>query len=460
MIHRRALGWSARTALGDYPPMLLPVDVFMPALSSPDNSASPAPKGIYFGWYLVAACFVILFFNAGARFAIGVAFKPIISEFGWSRGQVSMAFMVQMIVFAVSLSVTGWFFDRYGPKKVIIICTLLLAGGCAALALIHTYWAFMLFFGFVAAAGMGGTSVPLVAALVSKWFARRRGLAISLALAGSCLGQFFLVPVITYLVEAQGWRSSYLLIGLAILVFNLVLVKWFIKGEPSEVGVAIDGASLPPDEALPNGEQQNKASNPPVESDFTLFQAMKTPAFWFFALVMFVCGSGDFLVTTHLIPLATDHGHSAAAAGNMLALFGLLALGGILLAGPASDVVGNKLPIALTFSLRVALFILILYSQSLVSLYVFALLFGFTFLITAPLTPTLLVKLYGIRNIGIISGVITTIHHMGGGLWAWMGGVTYDYTGSYRLAFILSAFMAGAAVVSALFIKEKRHKAK
>jgi predicted MFS family arabinose efflux permease len=86
-------------------------------------------------------------------------------------------------------------------------------------------------------------------------------------------------------------------------------------------------------------------------------------------------------------------------------------------------------------------------------------LFGVTFLITAPLTPTLLVRLYGIKNIGIISGLITTIHHLGGGLWAWVGGLSYDYTGSYRLAFIMSAVMAGVAVVCALGIREKRHKA-
>lgn len=422
-----------------------------------DKAASPSlsPQGLYFGWYVVAACFVILFFNAGARFAIGVAFKPIAAEFGWSRGQISLAFMVQMIVFALSLFAVGGFFDRYGPKKVIVICTFLLAGGCAALAVIQTYFSFMFFFGVVAAIGMGGTGVPLVASLVSKWFAKRRGLVVSLALAGSCLGQFALVPAITWLVQHQGWRYSYLLIGISILVVNLVLVKWFIRGEPAELGLNIDGKADSPPQT--GGNQAQAAVS--VEEDLSLGQAVKTRAFWLFAMVMFVCGSGDFLVTTHLIPMVTDHGHSAAAGGNMLALFGLLALVGILLAGPAADVMGNKLPMAVTFALRLVLFILILSSQTLVSFYVFALLFGLTFLITAPLTPTLLVKLYGIKNIGIISGLITTIHHLGGGLWAWMGGITYDYTGNYRLAFILSAIMAGVAVICALLIREERHKA-
>jgi MFS family permease len=347
------------------------MDAEMPTQNISQNkpsTPSPSARRFYFGWYVVAACFVILFFNAGARFAIGVAFKPIAAEFGWSRSQISLAFMIQMVVFALSLFAVGSFFDRHGPKKVIIICTLLLAGGCAALAVIQTYLSFLFFFGVVAAVGMGGTGVPLVAALVSRWFAKRRGLVISLALAGTCLGHFALVPGITWMVNHQGWRTSYLLIGISILAANLIMVKWFIRGDPAEMGLNIDGK----DDPIPRKGDNPEPVAAPAEQDLTLGQAMKTRAFWLFAILMFVCGSGDFLVTTHLIPMATDHGHSAAAAGNMLALLGLFALAGILLAGPAADKVGNKIPLTVTFGLRVALFLLILYSQSILSFYVFA----------------------------------------------------------------------------------------
>ncbi|NQU15534.1 MAG: MFS transporter, partial [Desulfobacteraceae bacterium] len=83
--------------------------------------------------------------------------------------------------------------------------------------------------------------------------------------------------------------------------------------------------------------------------------------------------------------------------------------------------------------------------------------FGFTFLITAPLTTTLVGRLYGFSHVGILSGFIATIHHLGGGIWAYAGGVIFDETGSYKLAFILSAFMALAAILCTVLIKEKRH---
>ena len=83
----------------------------------------------FYGWYVVASSFVILFFNSGARFAIGVMFKPLISEFGWDRGAVSFAFSVNMTIFAISLLVVGKLYDHYGPKWVILVSTALLSGG-------------------------------------------------------------------------------------------------------------------------------------------------------------------------------------------------------------------------------------------------------------------------------------------------------------------------------------------
>jgi len=171
---------------------------------------------------------------------------------------------------------------------------------------------------------------------------------------------------------------------------------------------------------------------------------------------MFVCGSGDFLVTTHLIPSVTDHGIHPAKAGNMLAWLGLMSLFGILIVGPASDLIGNKIPIAIAFLLRFGSFLLILTYESPTSFYLFSIIFGFTYLVTGPITTTLLGRLYGFSHIGLLSGFVTTLHHLGGGFWAYIGGFIFDQTGSYRLAFICSAIMAFIAFLCCLLIQERR----
>jgi predicted MFS family arabinose efflux permease len=141
----------------------------------------------------------------------------------------------------------------------------------------------------------------------------------------------------------------------------------------------------------------------------------------------------------------------------MLAIFGLMSLGGILVAGPASDLIGNKIPIALTFALRLILFLMILKYRNPILFYFFAGGFGFTWMVTAPLTATLAGRLYGFTHVGLISGFITTVHHLGGGFWAYMGGLLFDKTESYQIIFVLSAALAVIAMISALLLKEKRH---
>ncbi len=411
-------------------------------------------SSIFYGWYVLAASSVILFISSGARLTIGVMMKPVIAEFGWSRSAVSLAVFLNMVVFAVSVVIVGKLYDRYGPKWVIIVSTLLFSAGYLLMAAMTSYWQFLFLYGFLTAAGTGGTTLSLFAALLSKWFEKRRGFAISLGLSGGCLGQFAIVPFFTHMVLVYGWRLSNFYIGMVSLMVNLGLVLFVIKGDPEDLDVKPYGHA-PVD---PGGSVGHRVSEPSRGRDLRLGEAMKTPSLWLFAFAMFVCGSGDFLVTTHLIPLVTDHGISATTGGNMLAWFGLLSLGGILIAGPASDLIGNRIPIAFTFALRVLLFLLILKYQGMIPFYFFSLGFGFSFLVTAPLSATLAGRLYGFSHVGAISGFVHTIHHVGGGLWAYLGGVIFDQTGSYATVFAVSAFMAFMAVICTLLIKETRHQ--
>lgn len=417
------------------------------------NEAKSGRSPIFYGWYILAAAFIILFFNAGARFSISVMFKPVAVEFGWSRSTISFAFFIQMVVYATSLSVVGRFYDRYGPKWVIILSTLFLSVGYMAISLINSLWQFLVFYGVIAALGLGGTSVPIFAALTSKWFEKGRGLAVSLSLSGNCMGQFALVPLITFFVIQYGWRISHFLIGFVMLVVNIALALLVIKGDPEALGLCPYGLNK---ENL-SGDQAGLHASDISRLDLSLTEAMGTPSFWLIFIIMVICGSADFLVTTHLIPFVTDHGFSPTTGGTLFAWLGLMSMVGILVVGPVSDLIGNKIPLALVFFLRVLLFLLIMKYQTLISFYVFSMLFGFTFLITAPLLPVLTGRLYGFSHVGLISGFITTFHHLGGGLGGFLGGLIYDKTGSYQGAFFLLALMSLLASFCSIWIKEKRH---
>jgi MFS family permease len=426
------------------------------------TSSIPTPR-IFHGWYVLTASFLILFLSSGGRFVFGVMVKPMEAEFTWSRSAISAAVFLSMAVYAVATILTGRWYDRFGPKWVIALSTLLFAAGYALMATMHSLWQFLLYYGVVSAAGLGGITVPLFGSLMGRWFERRRGLAVSLAFAGGCLGQFFLVPAFSHLVLTSGWRTTSLWIAGLSVALNLPLVFGVIRSDPKGLGLQAYGAtaepsgpSASPAHTAPQGAVLH-ASASPLSGGLTLSQAMRTRSLWLFTLVMFICGAADFLVTTHLVAMVTDYNVTPAEGADMLAWLGLLSLGGVLLAGPAADALGNKLPIALTFVFRIFLFGLLFALKNEASFWTFSLGFGFTLLVTAPLTTTLLARLYGVTHLGFISGFITMAHTFGGGFWAYFGGFIFDRTGDYDLALLISAGMSVAALICTVLIREQRH---
>ena len=422
-------------------------------------SDSSRTSRLFYGWYILAAAFAIMFLNSGGRNIIGIMVKPMADEFGWSRGAISAAVFVNLAVYALASIITGRLYDRYGPKWVIAGSTLLFSAGYALMSTMHSLWQFLLYYGVLSAAGLGGVTVPIFGSIIGNWFEKRRGLAVSLALAGGCLGQFFLVPVFSGMVLHSGWRGTSFWIAVISVALNLPLAFGVFRGDPESFGLVPYGAGAPSGARGRRSPGGVAAATPSAAfaAGLTLREAMRTRSLWMFTLIMFVCGGADYLVTTHLIAMATDYGISAGTGAGMLAWLGLLSMGGILLAGPAVDAIGNKVPIAATFGLRVVLFVLLFALKGPVSFWVFSLGFGLTFLVTALLTPTLVGNLYGVSHLGFISGFISTVHMFGGGLWTFLGGVMFDRSGNYDLALLISAGMAVVALACTFFIRDERH---
>ncbi|HEY8579552.1 MAG TPA: MFS transporter, partial [Beijerinckiaceae bacterium] len=168
-----------------------------------------------------------------------------------------------------------------------------------------------------------------------------------------------------------------------------------------------------------------------------------------------ICGLDDFFVATHVVAFAQDSGVDAYLAGNLLALMGLTGLVGVIWAGAASDRRGPAFPTIVSFVLRLAVFALVLVERSTASIAIFALVFGFTFLVTAPVTVLFIRDSFGIRHLGAIGGLITMVHHTFGGLGAWLGAALYDRGGSYGPAFAVMLVATVTALVLTIGYKPR-----
>ena len=382
---------------------------------------------------MLAAGFLVLFIGGGARFAIGLTLRPMVDEFGWDRSQLGIAVAVFQIVSAAIMVVAGTLADRMSLR-------LVLGGGLAAsgvaiglMSLVAAPWHAVVLYGVFFAIGNGAASITPVAVMVTRAFPGRTGLANAVVSSGMSVGQLVLTAMLAAVLVTIGWRSVFVWLGAA----HLLLLPLVLKAIPGET------------------DAKSRAAMPP-QSGMSVAAAARTRQFWLLVLVYAVCGFGDFFVSTHVVAFAQDRGISALLAGNLLALMGLTGLLGVIVAGYWSDRAGPVWPTVLCFVARAGVFALVMVDQSPVSVAVFALVFGLTFLVTAPLTVVFVRESFGTKNLGALTGLITMVHHVCGGIGAYIGASIFDATSRYDIAFVIMLVTSAIAVVLTLALRRPR----
>ena len=389
--------------------------------------------------FLLAVCFLVLFFNGGARFAIGLLLHPMAHDLQWSRSTLSLNVTVFMVLSACALPLVGRLVDRFGAGAVLGTAVLVSALGLAAMSFMERPWEALLLYGVVFALGSAGTSVTPIGVLLSRWYPHRMGMANSIAISGMGVGQLLVIAVLAAQLTAFGWRGSFLALGVATLVCVLPLVVAAGRSErPAPASARSPGPPAPPAAGGRAG---------------TLREALASNRLRLLLVIYAVCGFQDFLVATHVVAFALDEGVDRLLAGNMLAFMGLTGLGGVLLAGVLNDRFGPVFPTALCFALRIVVSALVLASREPEAIVGAALLYGATFWITAPLAVVFAREVSAIALLGTVSGLITMVHHAAGGIGAFAGAWTFDVHGSYTHAFaamlVLSIVALGLTVLLA-----------
>jgi MFS family permease len=389
---------------------------------------------IFYGWKVVAAAFVILFTAYGAQYSFGVFFNALVQEFGWSRANLSGVFSLYAFGYSVYGFPAGRLNDVWGPTRVIACGAVFLGGALAAMALVSELWQPYVFYGVVAAIGMGTAYVPCNGTVV-KWFTRRRGLAVGLASSGGSMGTFVMPPLAQLAVGALGWRGAYLLLG-AIVFTVLTSAAPLLRRDPESMGLHPDGVAAPP-----------SATRVVTGGGLTLAEAMRTRTFWRLAVAFAATWIPVFIPLVHLVPLARDLGHAPMHAAAAVSVVGAGAVLGRLVMGLVSDRIGRRPTIALGMGLQAVAFTSFTVAHGLPSLYAAALLFGFSYGTVSTLFPAIVGDFFGRAHAATIVG---SLFALAGCMAAWgplLAGASYDASGSYRAAFLLAAGLNLVAVV-------------
>ena len=417
------------------------------------QATEQSKKPIYYGWYVCAAAVFIGFVAIGARNSFGVFVIPMSDEFGWNRFTISAAAALGVLVNGLSQPFMGRVFDRTGGRKLILISLVVLGVATAMLALTFHILFLAFMFGIVASLAQSGPALSNTAALMSRWFKRRRATAISINSAALSLGGMIMVPFSMYLLQATNWRVAWIALGIIVLS-SVPLAYMFIHERPAKRGLYPDGDPAPPQDA--GGAPRREAVGPLEVERWQ--DSFKTAPIWQMSASYFICGTTTFVLSVHFIPYALDRGVSGGTAAAIFGLMMGLNIIGALGAGMLADKLGGtKNWLALVYLMRGIAYVLLLTLPAPMGLWIFAAVAGFSWVATLPLTSSLTADVYGLKALGTISGITFMFHQIGGFSSVLLAGLLYDITGSYTIPFAIVGALLFPAAISAFSIKERKY---
>jgi MFS family permease len=360
----------------------------------------------------------------GLFVTFGVFFKPILSEFGWTRAATSGAFSLSMIVHGFLGIFMGGINDRFGPRFVLSLSGFLFGLGFILVSQTSTLWQLYLIYCLIGA-GVSGGWVPLLST-VARWFIDRRGTMCGIVLCGTCIGGFVFPPVATQLIATYGWRLTYVILGF-IAMAVIVVAAQFLRHEPGQMG------------QTPYQRRGEKKSMAKISTGgLTLEQAFRTRHFWLFFSLLFCSGFSMYSAMVHIVPHAMEMGFSPVLGASVLSAMSAVSIAGRLGLGAAADAIGNKSVFMIGFALMAGAFLWVVSVPEAWGLYVFAVFFGVAYGGLGVVESPLVAQLFGLRSHGLIFGVLVLGWTVGASVGPLVTGYIFDLSGNYLPAFLLS----------------------
>jgi sugar phosphate permease len=422
--------------------------------NSPDKTAKHPPLSLpfYYGWLVLALCFLTTLTSAGVRSSPSVLIHPLEAEFGWSRTLIASAVSMNLLLFGLAAPVSGFLIDRFGPRKVMMGSLTLLIVGVSGTMVMTQFWQFFLVWGVIVGVGAGGVGSVLTATVGNRWFVAKRGLALGILGSASSTGQIIFLPLFMAMITYAGWRlGSMTLIIVALLI--LPLIFFFMRDDPTEVGLEPYGANDP--DAVKAGTTSLRGM-PAKNATITAKEVIGHPTFWLLSGSFFVCGgTANGLIGTHLIPHEIEIGIPQIAAASLLGIMGGLNMVGTIFSGWMVDRVKPQRWLALVFTLRGVSLLILPFVRDFTGLVFFAIIYGLDWFATVPPTMTITADTFGKQNVGKVYGWIFMAHQIGAAIMASTAGAIRTWMGDYQYAFLSGGVIAMIAAGLALQIKAR-----
>lgn len=399
-----------------------------------------------YGWVIVAASYLVGLLTSGLlSYTRGIFLVPMAAELGSSRLELSVAFTISGIVAALSAPTAGYLLDRYPVPRMMVLMAIWTALGYFAVAAVDGRLGLFIvmgaFFG-LATFHLGG---PAPAKLVVDWFQARRGFALSLISMGASTAGVLTPPLATALIEALGWRWTFVIYGVVTLVVVVPLILLTLRPAPvpEQTGAVAGQPSVGPAPAAART----------IDRVWTRREYLTNGTFWGIVIIFGVMGCVFGGVSLHLFAHLTDIGLSPLEASFVLSVMAGLALVSKPLFGALVDRLDGRVSVLVALGAQTLGMVLLLAAEGYASALVAAIVFGFGYGGMVPLRSALTAIGFGARSFGEVSGAMRTAMApltMGG---MPLAGWIFDLYGSYAVAFITFIVLYVGAIAAVLLLR-------
>lgn len=402
---------------------------------------------IFYGWWILLACFIIsIVTGAVTFFGFTAFFDPLVKEFGWSSTQISFALSLRGIEMSMLSPVVGFLVDRVGSRRLALCGVITIGIGFIMLSFTQELWMFYASIILIAFGGGGCTGVVMMH-VITSWFQSKVGLALGILTSGFGASGF-LVPVIVWLIDDFGWRTAVIILGAGTWLIGIPLV-FVIRNTPEECGLHPDGRKT---DMLKTGRSEKGDAG---TNQIRFADALKKRAFLFLALSEAVRMMVVAAVITHIMPYLNVLHIPRATAGLIAAGLSVISILGRLGFGWLADLFDKPHTLAISMTMMSLGMFLLFYVEFWWVMVLFLLLFPIGYGGGTSVRGALLGEYFGRAVFGRLIGLVMGIGAIGAMIGPTLTGFIYDTTGSYHAAWIGLGIASCFSVVLVLNIRPK-----
>jgi MFS family permease len=380
-------------------------------------------RDMFYGWWLVGIGAFVMVLTSVSEDSTTVWFVVLERDFGWSWTQIALALSLTWIGGAIMFPVAGYFTDRYGPRRMVLVGLLILGGGFILLSRIENLWMFYLAFIAMAVGGGLGGWLPVMTAL-NSWFVRRKSTAMAVAMFGTAIGGGVLVPLLAWATQPDepdrfGWRATALIMGMVMMLLAIPVSR-LVRNRPEDYGLHPDGRQ----EAIED------------ELEYTWRQAIRARTFWLITAGHSCTSIVTITLMFYLGLMLNDRGFSLQTAALVLIPYSVVGAVFTLVGGYVGDRVRIRHALFWFAIIQSVAVIIILLAHSAWEAFIFAVVLG----IGSGGLTALVISVRGVYFGRKAFATITGISMLPTGLMLLVvpnfSGYMYDVTGSYTVPLI------------------------